>query len=162
MTTITSRSPRLYSAAVSVRPRHPKCTRRQKAIMASTAIHAVRVASSQRCGLRTARISLARNIWRTAVRSILRNSACRTNSLQAAPFHAKGDPPRAPCPKCLHDKGDDTPRELYSIRGLCEGEYDSTIPPEWMESPPMKLDSSIPGMDAVRVRILPQITSSCF
>lgn len=47
--------------------------------------------------------------------------------------------------------GDKAPKALFAIRGLSEGEYDSTIPKEWTKCPAIKLDSSIPGMEAVRV-----------
>lgn len=71
--------------------------------------------------------------------------------VQAAPFHPKGMAPRAPCPKCLKDKGDETPKNLYGIRGLGEGEYDPMIPSEWRRCPAIKLDSSTPEISAVRV-----------
>ena len=111
------------------------------------------MASLRRCGSPSARTSLARNIWKAVVscRSLGRLSIAN-NAMTAAPFHPKGMSPRASCPKCLNDKGDDTPKDLYGIRGLGDGEYDTAIPTEWRQCPAIKLDSSTPGMSAVRVR----------
>lgn len=69
----------------------------------------------------------------------------------AAPFHPHGEQPRAPCPQCIQS-GDKTPKSLYGIRGLDEGEHDPSIPRTWFQCPPIRLDGSAPGMDAVRVR----------
>ena len=74
-----------------------------------------------------------------------------TPMLQVAPFHPKGMQPLAPCPKCLRDNGDDNPKSLFSVRGLEDGEYDPTIPSQWLRCPAMKLDSSVEGMEAMRV-----------
>ena len=89
--------------------------------------------------------------WRYVCISATSHRALTYTSV-AAPFHPKGMAPRAPCPKCLKDKGDDTPKDLYGIRGLDDGKYDSAIPIEWRQCPAIKLDSSILGMSAVRVR----------
>ncbi|KAF2479988.1 hypothetical protein BDY17DRAFT_29835 [Neohortaea acidophila] len=72
----------------------------------------------------------------------------------APPFHPKDLPPKAPCPKCVKDKGDDSPKDLYGIRGLGDGEYDAMIPAEWRRCPAIKLDSSVPGMSAVRFQYM--------
>jgi hypothetical protein len=69
----------------------------------------------------------------------------------AVPFHPQDQQPQAPCPKCIADKNDDSPKDLFSIQGLQEGQYDPTIPEMWMHCPAIKLDDSIPGIDAVRV-----------
>lgn len=68
----------------------------------------------------------------------------------AAPFHPHGEQPQAPCPQCIQN-GDETPKSLYGIRGLDEGEHDQSIPRTWFQCPPIRLDGSAPGMDAVRV-----------
>jgi hypothetical protein len=72
------------------------------------------------------------------------------NAEAAAPFHPKDTPPKAVCPQCL-EKGDDGLRDLYGIRGLEPGELDTQIPREWISCPAIKLDGSIPGMEALRV-----------
>lgn len=82
----------------------------------------------------------------------LRTHRPTDKSVQAAPFHPKGMQPRASCPVCL-ETGDDGLRDLYAIRGLGEGEYDEMIPHSWMQCPPIKLDGTLPGMEAVRVRL---------
>lgn len=79
------------------------------------------------------------------------DSEAKKQAHTAPPFHPKDFPPKAPCPKCVKDKGDDTPKDLYGIRGLGDGEYDPMIPAEWRRCPAIKLDSSVPGMSAVRV-----------
>lgn len=88
--------------------------------------------------------------WRYVLQSS--HASCKTDiAFTAAPFHPKGMPPKASCPKCLRDKGDDTPRSLYGIRGLGEGEYDAMIPSGWLRCPAIKLDSSTAEISAVRV-----------
>ncbi|KAK5127574.1 hypothetical protein LTR85_006914 [Meristemomyces frigidus] len=52
------------------------------------------------------------------------------------------------------EKGDDSPKELYGIRGLAEGEYDPRIPVSWTDCPPIKLDGSVPGMEAMRFQYM--------
>jgi hypothetical protein len=69
------------------------------------------------------------------------------------PFHRQGEHPRAPCPQC-QEKGDDELKDLFGLRGLGEGEYDINLPPEWRQCPPIKLDASIPGMEAVRFQYM--------
>ncbi|KAK6396764.1 hypothetical protein LTR65_008662 [Meristemomyces frigidus] len=71
----------------------------------------------------------------------------------AAPFHPKDMQPLAPCPHCM-EKGDHSFKELYSIRGLAEGEYDARIPTSWTDCPPIKLDGSVPGMEAMRFQYM--------
>ena len=73
------------------------------------------------------------------------------NTTLAAPFHPDGVQPRAACPQCVRDRSDDSPRELFPIRGLDKGQRDPIFPAEWLRCPPIKLDGSIEGMEAVRV-----------
>lgn len=73
-----------------------------------------------------------------------------TDSFSAAPFHPQGKQPQAPCPQCAQ-AGDDSPKKLYGIRGLGDGEHDPAIPQTWFSCPPIRLDGAAPGMDAVRV-----------
>ena len=77
---------------------------------------------------------------------------CQLTS-SAPPFHASGKQPQAPCPRCV-EKGDDASKDLYGIRGLGEGQMDAVIPQEWLQCPAIKLDGSVPGMEAVRVSII--------
>ncbi len=73
-------------------------------------------------------------------------------AIAAVPFHPADQPPQAACPTCIKDHEDDSPKGLYGLRGVDEGQYDAIIPTEWFQCPPMKLDTSVPGMGAVRVR----------
>lgn len=41
---------------------------------------------------------------------------------------------------------------LFGLRGLNDGEHDILIPPDWKRCPPIKLDDTISGMEALRVR----------
>ncbi|KAL2352779.1 hypothetical protein BJ546DRAFT_1097216 [Cryomyces antarcticus] len=71
-----------------------------------------------------------------------------------APFHPEDEPPRAPCPLCSAEKNDRSLKSLYGIRGCWEGAYDPMIPKAWFDTPPIKLDGSQPGMDALRFHYL--------
>ncbi|KAK1068290.1 hypothetical protein LTR74_005788 [Friedmanniomyces endolithicus] len=71
----------------------------------------------------------------------------------AAPFHPKGEQPRAPCLQC-QERGDHSLKDLYGIRGLDKSEMDTAIPPEWMQCPAIKLDGTVPGMEAVRFQYM--------
>lgn len=51
----------------------------------------------------------------------------------------------------MKEKGENQPRDLYSIRGFKDGEYDNAIPACWFVTPPIKLDSSGKEMEALRV-----------
>ncbi|CAO1600872.1 MAG: hypothetical protein LQ349_001448 [Xanthoria aureola] len=64
------------------------------------------------------------------------------------PFHAKDQPPKAPCPLCVRSNQDFTAKILYAIRGTAKGEYDNNIPPEYFEVPPQQLGYS--GNEALR------------
>ncbi|KAK4982799.1 hypothetical protein LTR66_009093 [Elasticomyces elasticus] len=70
-----------------------------------------------------------------------------------APFHPEHQSPRALCPWCAA-RGDRELKSLYSIRGYHEGEYDKVIPKDWFEAPPIKMDSSVPGMEGLRFQYL--------
>ncbi|KAF2690634.1 hypothetical protein K458DRAFT_354819 [Lentithecium fluviatile CBS 122367] len=70
------------------------------------------------------------------------------------PFHPAGQHPRAPCPVCAKDGGEEKPRELYAIRGFKQGEYDPAIPKFWFTAPPMKLDRDGKEMEALRFQYL--------
>ncbi|KAK1811045.1 hypothetical protein LTR12_014567 [Friedmanniomyces endolithicus] len=71
----------------------------------------------------------------------------------AAPFHPKGEQPRAPCLQC-QERGDHSLKDLYGIRGLDKSEMDTAIPPEWLQCPAIKLDGTVPGMEAVRFQYM--------
>lgn len=51
----------------------------------------------------------------------------------------------------MKENGEDRPRELYSVRGFKEGEYDPAIPKQWFSAPPVKLDGKDKEMEALRV-----------
>lgn len=57
----------------------------------------------------------------------------------------------APCPLCSCERNDTRPKTLYAISGFQNGQYDKDIPKIWFDVPPLKLDSSEPGMEALRV-----------
>lgn len=69
------------------------------------------------------------------------------------PFHSEKARPEAPCPRCTNDRNDSSPKEMYAIKGLRTGEYDPAIPAEWIKCPPIRLDGSVPGMEAVQVSV---------
>ncbi|KAK0947157.1 hypothetical protein LTR29_001440 [Friedmanniomyces endolithicus] len=71
----------------------------------------------------------------------------------AAPFHPKGEQPLAPCLQC-QERGDHGLKDLYGIRGLDKSEMDTAIPPEWIQCPAIKLDGTVPGMEAVRFQYM--------
>ncbi|KAI9664476.1 MAG: hypothetical protein M1821_005922 [Bathelium mastoideum] len=71
-----------------------------------------------------------------------------------APFHPDGESPRAPCPFCILITGDQTPRNLYGIRAISEGGYDSAIPPAFFNIPPVRLDLDAQGMTALKFQYL--------
>lgn len=111
------------------------------------------MASSPRCGLLTARTLHARSTLKAEVCCVPKFLQEHSNTTtKAAPFHPKDLPPRAACPQCLREKDDDTPRELYPIHGLSDGQYDPKIPEQWLSCPAVDLNSSLPGMEALRVR----------
>ena len=71
-----------------------------------------------------------------------------------APFYPQGEQPRTACPMCVRDKGDSTPKALFGIRGTAAGQHDPAIPDDWFQCPPIRIDGTAPGMDAVRVSSL--------
>ncbi|KAK6440124.1 hypothetical protein LTR95_003643 [Oleoguttula sp. CCFEE 5521] len=68
----------------------------------------------------------------------------------AAPFHRQDAQPEAPCPQCILGVHDDSPRKLYGIRGFHAGEHDPMIPKNWFKCPPVEIEASSTGMEAVR------------
>ncbi|KAK0284100.1 hypothetical protein LTR35_005814 [Friedmanniomyces endolithicus] len=71
----------------------------------------------------------------------------------AAPFHPKGEQPRASCLQC-QERGDNSLKDLYGVRGLDKSEMDTAIPAEWLKCPAIKLDGTVPGMEAVRFQYM--------
>jgi hypothetical protein len=61
---------------------------------------------------------------------------------------------------CVKEKGDNQPRDLYSIRGFQQHEHDPKIPAAWFNAPPIKLDGSGREMEALRVCRLHQSSYS--
>ncbi|KAJ4344947.1 hypothetical protein N0V95_006060 [Ascochyta clinopodiicola] len=76
------------------------------------------------------------------------------------PFHPAGQKPKAPCPVCVKEQGDDTARELYSIRGFQKDEYDSAIPPIWFKAPPINLGGNNKEMEALRLADAKQVLAT--
>jgi hypothetical protein len=74
-----------------------------------------------------------------------------TDIHEAPPFHPEGQRPKAACPTCLKDKGDNEPRELYSIRGFGKDEHDPMIPPTWFIAPAPSFEGGGKDMEALRV-----------
>ena len=62
----------------------------------------------------------------------------------------------APCPLCSSQRDDRKTKTLYAISGFQNGQYDKDIPKAWFDVPPLKLDSSELGIEALRVLL--QIT----
>ena len=67
------------------------------------------------------------------------------------PLHPSGQVPEAPCPICVAEKRDHDKKKLFGIRGCLEGQYDKQIPGAYFNTPPIRLDSSGQGMEALRV-----------
>ena len=59
----------------------------------------------------------------------------------------------APCPLCSNERDDKRPKTLYAIFGFQNGQFDKDIPNVWFDVPPLKLDSSGLGMEALRVSL---------
>ncbi|KAI9811643.1 MAG: hypothetical protein M1827_005392 [Pycnora praestabilis] len=70
-----------------------------------------------------------------------------------APFHPADNPPRAPCPVCVENGNEDL-KALYAIHGVKEGSYDSVIPKSYFVTPPVRLDGTDAGMEALRFQYL--------
>ncbi|KAF2018032.1 hypothetical protein BU24DRAFT_479362, partial [Aaosphaeria arxii CBS 175.79] len=65
-------------------------------------------------------------------------------------FHPAGTRPSAPCPVCSTEHDDHRPRELFSVRGFHQGEYDDAIPDCFFTVPPLELDKPGHDMEALR------------
>ncbi|KAF2788106.1 hypothetical protein K505DRAFT_411065 [Melanomma pulvis-pyrius CBS 109.77] len=80
---------------------------------------------------------------------------CSKHLENGAPaFHPEGMRPSAPCPVCVAEKGENRPRDLYSIRGFRKGEYDDALSPCWFVTPPMKLDANGAEAEALKFQYL--------
>ncbi|KAH7061307.1 hypothetical protein B0J12DRAFT_564885, partial [Macrophomina phaseolina] len=71
-----------------------------------------------------------------------------------APFHPKGECPRAPCPYCSQKSNDVRPKALYAVRGLQQGNYDPEIPEPLFQSPPVKLHGHGVRMEALKFQYM--------
>lgn len=65
------------------------------------------------------------------------------------PFHRDGQKPRAPCPQCLLERGDQTPQALFGI--VSAADHDDDIPADYFKVPPSKLNSDTSSTSAIRV-----------
>ncbi|KAK5116620.1 hypothetical protein LTR62_007294 [Meristemomyces frigidus] len=68
-------------------------------------------------------------------------------------FHPAGEQPITVCPQCS-ERGDQSAKSLYGIRGLQPGQLDAQIPVEWIQCPAVQFDGTIPGMEAVRFQYM--------
>ncbi|KAL5409038.1 hypothetical protein PMIN03_006201 [Paraphaeosphaeria minitans] len=75
-------------------------------------------------------------------------------------FHQAGQQPQASCPVCVKENGDDTARQVFSVRGFGEDEHDPAIPSFWFKSPPIALDGKGKEMEALRFQYLALIRFS--
>ena len=75
-------------------------------------------------------------------------------TLIGIPFHPDQQTPSAPCPLCVTEQNDHTKKALFYINGTTKGEYDSSIPDSYFQTPPVALGGTIPGFDAMLVGIL--------
>ncbi|KAL9058532.1 MAG: hypothetical protein Q9162_001687 [Coniocarpon cinnabarinum] len=73
---------------------------------------------------------------------------------KGVPIHPSGQIPEAPCPLCSAEKGDSSSKKLFGVRGCDKDQYDAQIPDSYFDTPPIKLDSSGKGMDALRFQYL--------
>ncbi|KAF9637263.1 hypothetical protein BFW01_g8159 [Lasiodiplodia theobromae] len=71
-----------------------------------------------------------------------------------APFHRKGEHPKAPCPLCHREKKDERPKALYAVRGLRPGNFDPDIPEVLFQVPPMKLQGQSVEKEALQFQYL--------
>lgn len=95
-----------------------------------------RIAWSRTSTLRAAAMSSAAVTLRAVVSPEQPSSSSHILTLIAPPFHPEGQRPSAPCPTCIKEKNDSSPRDLFSIRGFQKDEYDPVIPSTWFVSPP--------------------------
>ncbi|OAG07325.1 uncharacterized protein CC84DRAFT_1143789 [Paraphaeosphaeria sporulosa] len=75
-------------------------------------------------------------------------------------FHQAGQQPQASCPLCVKENGDDTARQLFSVRGFGDDEHDPAIPSFWFKSPPIALEGKNKEMEALRFQYLALIRFS--
>lgn len=66
-------------------------------------------------------------------------------------FHQAGKRPSAPCPICIRDGVSTEARDLLSVRGFEEGQYDPALPKEWMSAPHPSLYTENPESESLRV-----------
>jgi hypothetical protein len=101
--------------------------------------------------------------WRAAVsNTVTQRETGADKSAVGPPFHPEKQRPKAPCPVCIKEKGDSERRELYSIRGFKEDQYDPQIPPSWFNAPPIRLDGNGKEMEALRVsHLTPHVPAVC-
>ncbi|KAI4168565.1 MAG: hypothetical protein LQ343_006297 [Gyalolechia ehrenbergii] len=69
--------------------------------------------------------------------------------LEGGGLQAEDQPPKAPCPLCSVNNGDQSAKILYWIRGAMRGQYDESIPAEYFQVPAPQLGG--PGNEALRV-----------
>ncbi|KAH7094380.1 hypothetical protein FB567DRAFT_431769 [Paraphoma chrysanthemicola] len=69
-------------------------------------------------------------------------------------FHPDGQRPKAPCPVCMKEKNDKASRDLYSIRGFQQNEYDPMIPATWFKAPPAGFEGNGKETEALRFQYL--------
>ncbi|PSN64195.1 hypothetical protein BS50DRAFT_499445, partial [Corynespora cassiicola Philippines] len=68
----------------------------------------------------------------------------------APPLFPAGHRAQAACPVCIKEKNDDKKRDLFSVRGFNEGEYDPAIPQAFFTVPPLKLEGGGKEKEALR------------
>lgn len=76
-----------------------------------------------------------------------------SDDIIGVPFHPKGERPSAPCPFCMAEKGDRTPKVLFGIIGPAPGDHDKDIPEDYFLVPPPKLNGTSNATGALRVGI---------
>ncbi|KAL9030912.1 MAG: hypothetical protein Q9196_001020 [Gyalolechia fulgens] len=71
---------------------------------------------------------------------------------EGVPFHPEDQPPKAPCPLCSVNNRDRSAKILYGIRGVMRGQYDESIPAEYLQVPAPQL--GVPGNEALRFQYI--------
>ncbi|KAF2759550.1 hypothetical protein EJ05DRAFT_302159 [Pseudovirgaria hyperparasitica] len=74
--------------------------------------------------------------------------------LEDGAFYPEGEQPSAPCPRCVADRRDGTPKKLFAVRGHEEGQIDKAIPRMWFDTPPTNLQKADHGLEAIRFQYL--------
>lgn len=101
-------------------------------------------------GSQNALTSPAANIWEVEVcRPVSTSRSSVADTAKGVPFHPENQPPKAPCPYCSINNRDQTAKILYAIRGVSPGQYDDSIPKDYLQVPPPQLGQ--PGNEALRV-----------